>query len=181
MFSLAKLAIVLAVALPVSATVKAEGVHGLSFRAIDGGALALEHYAGQPLLLVNTASRCGFTDQYADLQDVWERYRVAGLVVVGMPSGDFDQELADAAAIQEFCEVNFGIDFPMTDKLATRGPDRHPFFRAVEEDLGAAALPRWNFHKYLVDREGRVVEAWPSNVRPTDAAVQAAIERALRG
>lgn len=154
-------------------------VHDVAFVGIDGQELPLRAFAGQPLLLVNTASRCGFTDQYADLQRVWERYRDRGLVVVGMPSGDFNQELGDAAAIQEFCEVEFGIDFPLTDKLATRGTDQHPFFAEVERQLGAEALPRWNFHKYLVDREGRLVESWPSRIRPDSSAVHSAIEAVL--
>ncbi|TVQ34537.1 MAG: glutathione peroxidase [Geminicoccaceae bacterium] len=157
----------------------AERVHGLEFPGIDGEALDLDRFEGQPLLLANTASRCGFTQQYAALQDLWQRYRDQGLVVIGMPSGDFNQELADAEAIRSFCEVNFGIDFPMTDKLATRGPDRHPFFAAVEAQLGAAALPRWNFHKYLVDRDGNLVAAWPSQVRPDSAEIRRAIQSVL--
>ncbi len=176
-----RLALALVLAFVVAGPAPAEPgrVHALSFPGIDGEVLDLAEFAGRPLLLTNTASQCGFTDQYADLQELWERYRDEGLVVIGMPSGDFNQELANADAIREFCEVNFGIDFPMTDKLATRGTERHPFFAAVEAELGAAALPRWNFHKYLVDRDGRLVATWPSRTRPSSPAVRVAIEAVL--
>ncbi|MFW5680469.1 MAG: glutathione peroxidase [Pseudomonadota bacterium] len=156
-----------------------ERVHDLAFAAIDGTSLDLAAFEGRPLLVVNTASRCGFTPQYASLQEVWERYRDRGLVVIGMPSNDFNQEYGDDAAIRDFCEVNFGIDFPMSASAATRGSGQHPFFARVAEDLGAGALPRWNFHKYLVDRAGRVVAGWPSMTRPTGAEITAAIEAAL--
>jgi glutathione peroxidase len=174
LFALA--AALLLAAAPVRA---AERVHDLAFPAIDGTTLDLAAFAGRPLLVVNTASRCGFTPQYAGLQEVWERYRDRGLVVIGMPSNDFNQEYGDDAAIRDFCEVNFGIDFPMSASVATRGPDQHPFFARVAEDLGSAALPRWNFHKYLVDRQGRVVAGWSSMASPTGSEIITAIEAAL--
>ena len=169
------------IALALLAPVGARGgeVHDLSFPALDGGTLDLAAFDGRPLLVVNTASRCGFTPQYADLQAVRGRYRDQGLVVVGLPSNDFNQELATTSAIQTFCEVNFGLDFPMSAPVTTRGRDRHPFFAAVAADLGPQALPRWNFHKYLVDRSGRVAASWSSVERPTGTAITAAIESAL--
>lgn len=170
---------VLALAMLPFAAPRAEGVHDLAFPALAGGKLELAAFTGRPLLVVNTASRCGFTPQYADLQTVWERYRDRGLVVVGVPSNDFNQELASAAAIKEFCEVNFGIDFPMSAAVATRGPNQHPFFARVAADLGAEALPRWNFHKYLVGRDGKVIASWSSFVSPTGNAITEAIEAAL--
>ncbi|MEO1090627.1 MAG: glutathione peroxidase [Pseudomonadota bacterium] len=157
----------------------AEGVAGVAFRTLEGRELALGDLAGRPLLIVNTASRCGFTPQYAALQTLWERYRDHGLVVIGVPSNDFRQELATSDAIKEFCEVNFGIDFPMTEAVRIRGVDQHPFFAVVTDDLGANALPRWNFHKYLVGRDGQVRASWPSSVVPTGPTITAAIEAAL--
>ena len=149
------------------------------FTAIEGHALPLGQFRGRPLLVVNTASFCGFTHQYAELQALWETYRDRGLVVLGVPSDDFNQELADNAAILEFCEVEFGIDFPLTERVSVRGPESHPLFDHFRAELGAAAGPNWNFFKYLVAADGRVVEAWPSRTAPSSTAIISAIERAL--
>lgn len=155
-------------------------VHGIAFTSIDGEALPLSGFAGQAVLVVNTASLCGFTYQYAGLQTVWERYRDRGLVVLGVPSNDFgQQEPGDEAEIKHFCEVNFDIDFPLTTKQPVTGAGAHPFFRHVAATLGEDRLPRWNFHKYLVDPSGRVVSAWPSKIEPDSAEITEAIERAL--
>ena len=130
--------------------------------------------------MVNTASLCGFTYQYAGLQEVYERYRDRGLVVLGVPSNDFgQQEPGDEAEIKHFCEVNFDIDFPLTEKQVVKGEGAHPFFRHVADQLGKNSLPRWNFHKYLMDPEGHVVGAWPSKAEPTGADITGAIEQAL--
>ena len=162
-----------------SAPVRAD-VSMVRFAAIDGGEVVLASYVGRPVLVANTASLCGFTPQYAELQALWERYRDAGLVVIGVPTNDFgNQEPGSAAEIKTFCEVNFAVDFPLTDKVRARGVDRHPFFDAVESELGPQALPRWNFHKYLIGSDGMLAAAWPSHVRPLDAEITGAIETAL--
>jgi len=171
---IAATALVLALAVPAAAD-----VGDVRFAGIAGGEIALGDYAGRPVLVVNTASFCGFTDQYAGLQDLWERYRDDGLVVVGVPTDDFDQEPGSAAEIKEFCEVEFDVDFPLTAKVTTRGADRHPFFTEVARGLGEAALPRWNFHKFLVGADGELTATWPSHVRPESAAVTGAIEAEL--
>ncbi len=158
----------------------AADVAGVRFDGIAGGEIALADWAGRPVLVVNTASFCGFTDQYAGLQAVWERYRDDGLVVVGVPTDDFNQEPGTAAEIKEFCEVNFDVDFPLTAKVTTRGPDQHPFFAEVERALGRSALPGWNFHKFLVGSDGELAASWPSHVRPESAAVTDAVEAELR-
>ena len=157
----------------------AADVADVRFAGIAGGEIALADYAGRPVLVVNTASFCGFTGQYAGLQRVWERYRDAGLVVIGVPTDDFNQEPGDEADIKEFCEVNFDVDFPLTAKVATGGPERHPFFSEVAAALGERALPGWNFHKFLVGADGEVTASWPSHVRPESAAVIDAIEAEL--
>ena len=151
----------------------------LRFTSIEGEDLPLARFAGKALLVVNTASFCGYTDQYADLQALWRAYRDRGLVVLGVPSNDFNQEAGSEAEIKRFCEVNFDVDFPLTERAHVRGPDAHPFFRLVAGQLGEDALPRWNFHKYLVTPEGAVAASWPSRVRPPSAEVVGAIERAL--
>lgn len=150
-----------------------------TFTAIEGHALPLEQFRGRPMLVVNTASFCGFTRQYAELQALWERYRDQGLVVLGVPSNDFAQEMDDNAAIQEFCEVEFGIDFPMTEQVAVRGAASHPLFVEIRDVLGQGAGPNWNFFKYLIAPDGSMVAGWPSRTSPGDAAIVAAIEQVL--
>lgn len=153
--------------------------HDFAFLDIDGAPMRLNQFAGRPMLVVNTASRCGFTGQYEGMQTVWTRYRDRGLVVIGVPSDDFNQELASEAAVRDFCEMNYGIDFPMTSITRIRGTDRHPFYAWAAQVLGASKAPRWNFHKYLIDGEGRAVAAWPSTVEPTSREIVTAIEKLL--
>lgn len=146
------------------------------FPGIGGETIDLGDWAGRPVLVVNTASRCGFTRQYDALQALYDRYREAGLVVLGVPSNSFRQELASAAAVRDFCEVNFGIDFPMTDILDVTGADAHPFYLWAAE---AGAAPRWNFHKILLDGEGEIVASFPGQVAPDAPRVIEAIEALL--
>ena len=150
--------------------------HDFAFESIDGGRLALSRFAGRALLVVNTASRCGFTYQYEALQGVWERYRDRGLTVLGVPSDQFRQELSSEAEVKAFCETNFAIDFPMTAITPVAGRDAHPFYAWVAERFGA---PRWNFHKYLIDPAGRPVAGFGTGTDPTDPEVLTAIERVL--
>ena len=163
-----------------------QSAHAFVFEPLDGGGerIALADYAGRPVLVVNTASRCGFTPQYDGLQALWERYRDRGLVVVGAPSRDFGrQEYEDEGAIKDFCEVNFAIDFPMSGLVRVKGPQAHPFYAwaAQEGRSGGRDLPspRWNFHKYLLGRDGALVGAWDSAVDPGDAEIREAIEGLL--
>lgn len=157
----------------------ADDAFAYGFTAIEGHELPLEQYRGHPLLVVNTASYCGFTRQYAALQALWERYRERGLVVLGVPSNDFNQELDENGAIKEFCEVNFGIDFPMTERVPVRGAASHPLFAYFRSELGQDAGPSWNFFKYLIGPDGRVLGAWPSRIAPDDPAITAKIEALL--
>jgi glutathione peroxidase len=164
-----------------AATAAALNWSALGLVGLDGRPLPEERFANKVVLVVNTASLCGFTPQYKGLQAVWERYRDRGLVVLGVPSNDFGaQEPGSAAKIKDFCEVNFGVTFPLTAKQNVRGPDAHPLFRWAEAEGGAAAVPRWNFHKLLVSRDGRLLRAFPSQVEPTAAELTRAIEAALR-
>jgi glutathione peroxidase len=152
-----------------------------SFRKIDGGALPLSAWRGKPVLVVNTASECGFTPQYADLEALWQRYRDKGFVLLGVPSNDFGaQEPGSEAEIKSFCERNYKIDFPLAAKESVVGNAAHPFYRWVVAELGEGGAPRWNFHKYLISADGKIAGAWPSRVKPTDAAITGEIEKALR-
>jgi glutathione peroxidase len=159
---------------------RAGDAFGHAFTAIEGHPLPLEAFRGRPMLVVNTASFCAFTRQYEALQALWDDYRDRGLVVLGVPSDDFNQELDENGAIREFCEVNFGIDFPMTERVKVRGSDSHPLFVEFREQLGDSAGPSWNFFKYLVAPDGRVVEAWSSRIEPDDAQIIEAIEALLQ-
>ncbi|MEM1343146.1 MAG: glutathione peroxidase [Pseudomonadota bacterium] len=154
--------------------------HDFAFPGLTGDTVRLKDYAGSPVLVVNTASRCGFTRQYDGLQELYDTYRARGLVVLGIPSDDFGgQELSTEAEVAHFCEVNFSIDFPMTAITPVRGRSAHPFYTWAMRELGPAQAPRWNFHKYLVGPDGRLVTAFGTNVRPTARQVRAAIEKLL--
>jgi glutathione peroxidase len=157
-----------------------QGAHAFAFTSIGGEPLPMQGFAGRPVLVVNTASLCGFTYQYAALQRVWEAYRGRGLVVLGVPSNDFGgQEPGSGEEIKTFCEANFDVDFPLTEKVHVTGAGSHPLFAWLREELGAGAGPRWNFHKYLIAPDGGVVGAWPSAVKPDGAPITAAVEKLL--
>lgn len=151
--------------------------HDFEFRSIEGEPLPLKRFAGHPLLVVNTASECGYTPQYAGLQSLWRDYQKDGLVVLGVPSNDFgDQEPGSEAQIRQFCQQNYGVDFPMTSKVSVQGGSAHPFYRWIESEFGEAAAPRWNFHKYLIGPDGSLVGVWPSDVDPRSEAIEDAIK-----
>lgn len=161
-------------------TNQGNGAHAFSFVSIEGKPLPLASLSGKAVMIVNTASRCGFTKQYADLQDLWQRYRDRGLVVLGVPSNDFGgQEPGTEAEIKTFCEVNFDVDFPLTEKVRVKGDGAHPFYKWAADELGALAKPRWNFHKYLIASDGRLVEWFSTPTSPTEARVIRAVEAAL--
>ena len=151
-----------------------------AFTTIDGKPLPLSAFRGKAVLVVNTASQCGFTPQYTELEQVWTQYRDRGLVVLGVPSNDFGgQEPGNEAEIKKFCQANYNVDFPLTTKNVVKGDAAHPFYRWAATVLGPDAAPKWNFHKYLIDPEGRLVAWVPSKVKPDAAEVTHAIEAAL--
>ncbi len=151
-----------------------------SFTDIDGRRLELGDYRGRAVLVVNTASECGYTPQYAELQELWQRYRGQGLVVLGVPSNDFGaQEPGTEDEIRSFCTTRYGVDFPLTAKQSVIGTEAHPFYRWVAQELGEDAAPKWNFHKYLLDTNGDLAGLWPSAVSPLDPALVEAVQDAL--
>ena len=152
---------------------------GLSFRGLAGGTLELDGWRGRPVLVVNTASRCGFTRQYDEMQALYDRFRDRGLVVLAVPSGDFAQELASDAAVAEFCEVNFSLDFPMAGITPVRGGDAHPFYAWLAREH--RFVPSWNFNKVLIGPDGTLRGTWGAMVRPTARPIVQAVEAALRG
>ena len=162
-------------------TAVAATAHDFTFTSIDGGDLPLAEYKGKVVLLVNTASMCGFTRQYEALQSLWEKYRDRGLVVIGIPSDDFGgQELENAKQVKSFCTLTYGIDFPMTDIVWVKGPKAHPYYKWISDVYGSSALPRWNFHKHVIDADGKLVDWFASTTSPKSGRLKAAIEIALQ-
>lgn len=148
---------------------------------LDGGTLDLADYAGHPLLIVNTASKCGFTGQYAGLQTIWEEYRGRGLIVIGVPSNDFGrQEPGTDSEIGAFCQKNYGVTFPLSGKLPVSGSDAHPLYRFLADQAGALSRPRWNFYKYIIDPDGRVSDWFSSLTPPVSARLRRALDRQMR-
>lgn len=154
--------------------------HDFEFQSLDGKPLKLKDYAGHPVLVVNTASECGFTPQYAGLESLWRKYKSRGLIVLGVPSNDFGrQEPGNEADIRNFCTMNYGVSFPMTAKYEVRGSNAHPFYHWITAQAGDAAAPRWNFHKYLIDAKGELVGIYPSKIAPEDRKLVSEIEGLL--
>ncbi len=147
------------------------------FDSIDGGTLSLSDWAGQPILVVNTASLCGFSGQYSDLQTLYDRYRDRGLIVLAIPSDDFKQELSSNAEVKEFCELQYGLDMPMTTITTVTGPDAHPLYASLQSDYGFT--PTWNFNKVLIGPDGDVVDTFASSAQPLSAQITGPIEDLL--
>jgi glutathione peroxidase len=153
--------------------------YAFSFRGLDGGDISLAEYTGRPLLIVNTASLCGYTPQYAGLQELWTEFHGRGLMIIGVPSNDFGgQEPGGSSEIAETAQHQYGVTFPIAAKVVVNGPEAHPFYK-----WAAAArpkdVPHWNFHKYLIGHDGYIADVFPSAVEPSDTRVKTAIARAL--
>jgi glutathione peroxidase len=157
---------------------RADSAYDFQFTSIDGKPMPLAAYKGKVLLVVNTASQCGYTPQYAELEKTWKAYRDKGLVVIGVPSNDFGgQEPGNEADIKKFCEVNYDVDFPLTTKNAVKGDAAHPFYQWAGRQAGE---PKWNFHKYLIAPDGTLAGGYASKVKPDAPELVQAIEAALR-
>jgi len=154
--------------------------HEFSFKSIDGGEINLQNYEDNIVVVVNVASRCGFTSQYEDLQDLWSKYKDKNLVVIGVPSNNFKQEPGSNKDIKDFCETNFNIDFPMTEKTDVIGSNAHPFFTWAKENHGGSAIPKWNFHKIIIGKDGKVADTFSSITRPSSKKFIELIEREIK-
>jgi glutathione peroxidase len=158
-----------------------DSIHAFTFKSLEGRAMPLSDFAGKPIVIVNTASKCGFTPQYAGLEALWKAKRDAGLVVLGVPSNDFGkQEPGNADEIKSFCEVRYGVDFPLTEKVHVTGAEAHPMFHWLGAKGGFWAKPHWNFYKYLIDRNGRLVDWFSSMTAPASSRFTRAIDQLLR-
>jgi glutathione peroxidase len=153
--------------------------YGFSFAALDGGTIRLADFAGKPFMVVNTASLCGYTPQYAGLQQLWREFQGRGLTILGVPSNDFGgQEPGGTKEIAETAQQHYGVTFPIAAKTVVKGANAHPFYKWAAE-ARPKELPRWNFHKYLIGRDGYIADVFPESVEPSDTRVRTAIARSL--
>jgi glutathione peroxidase len=152
------------------------------FESLRGTKLPLAEFAGKPVIIVNTASKCGFTPQYAGLEALWQRHKADGLVVLGVPCNDFGgQEPGSSDDITAFCQVNYGVDFPMTGKVHVKGADAHPLFRWLAAQGGFWSRPRWNFYKYLITPDGELKTWFSSLTTPNSAKFTRAVDDLIGG
>ena len=150
-----------------------------SIKSIDDKIINLNEYKNKAVLLVNVASYCGFTKQYGDLQKLWDKYKDKGLIVLGVPSNSFNQEKDKNDEVKSFCEVNFGINFPMTSIFEVKGDNAHEIYKWAKKNHGKSAVPKWNFHKILIDRDGKIFDTYASFTKPMSKKIINAVEKIL--
>ncbi len=154
--------------------------YDLSINSIDGDEIKFSNFKEKSILLVNVASNCGFTKQYEDLQKLYELYKSNGLIVLGVPSNQFgNQEPGSEKEIKNFCEANFNITFPMTSKYDVKGDKAHPVYLWAKESYGNSAIPKWNFHKILIDKNGKIQDTFASFTNPMSNKIKKEIEKIL--
>ena len=154
-------------------------IYDFSIESITGETINFKDYKNKVILVVNTASYCGFTKQYDELQELWDLYKDKGLIVLGVPSNSFNQEKSNDADVKEFCEVNFNINFPLTTLTEVKGKNAHELFKWAKENHGKSAEPKWNFHKILINKDGKVQDTFASFTKPTSKKIIKAIENIL--
>ena len=154
--------------------------YDFTFKDLDGSELSLAEFKNKVIIVVNVASQCGFTSQYEDMQKIWENYQAKNVIMLGIPSNDFgQQEPGTNKEIKNFCEAKFGITFPMTGKVSVKGTDAHPFYIWAKENHGKSAVPKWNFHKIIIDRTGKVAETFLSITNPSSKKFKKTIEKLI--
>jgi len=153
--------------------------YDFEIESITGEIIDLKEYKNKVILLVNTASYCGFTKQYSDLQDLWDRYKKKDFIVIGVPSDSFNQEKKNNDEVKNFCEVNFSINFPLSAITKVKGEDAHEIFKWAKDNHGKSAIPKWNFHKILINKEGEIEETFSSFTKPTSKKIVDKIESLL--
>ena len=148
-------------------------------KSITGEIINFNKYKDKVILIVNTASYCGFTKQYDELQDLWDKYKSKGLIVLGVPSNSFNQEKRDDSEVKEFCKFNFNINFPLTTITDVKGKNAHDLFIWAKENHGKSAVPKWNFHKILINKNGKVEDTFASFTKPMSNKILSKIESIL--
>ena len=154
--------------------------YDFEFNSIDGNKIKLENFKNNVLIVVNVASRCGYTPQYEDLQSLWSKYKNKNVVVLGIPTNNFRQEPGNNKQIKDFCETNFGITFPMSEKIDVIGSNSHPFYQWARKNYGIGAIPKWNFHKIIIGKNGKVVETFSSITKPSSKKFTKTIENLIK-
>ena len=147
--------------------------------SIAGETIHLSDYKNKVILVVNTASYCGFTNQYSELQELWDKYKLKGLIVLGVPSNSFNQEKKSDSDVKDFCEVNFNIDFPMTSITNVKGDDAHDIYKWAKDNYGKPAIPKWNFYKILINKNGKIEQTYSSLTKPMSNKIIKKIEEIL--
>ena len=153
--------------------------YDFKINSISGDIIDLNDFKGKPVLVVNTASYCGFTKQYDDMQELWERYKDKGLIVLGIPSNSFNQEKKVNSEVKKFCEVNFNINFPLTEITDVKGDKSHEIYKWAKENYGKSAVPKWNFYKILINKEGKIEDTFSSFTKPLSNKIINKIEKIL--
>ena len=151
-----------------------------SFKDLDGSEMKLADFKDKVIVVTNVASYCGFTSQYEDLQGIWEKYQSKGLVVIGVPSNSFNQEMETNKEIKNFCEAKFGISFPMTEKVEVKGSNAHDFYKWANKNFGRDAIPKWNFHKIIIGKDGKIYETFSSMTKPSSKKFVKVLEEGLK-
>ena len=154
-------------------------IYDFNIESITGETINFQEYKNKVILIVNTASYCGFTKQYDELQGLWDKYKEKGLIVLGVPSNSFNQEKKVDSEVKKFCEVNFSINFPLTTITSVKGDDAHEIFKWAEKNFGKSAVPKWNFHKILINKEGKIEDTFGSFTKPTSNKLTEKIEKIL--
>ena len=154
-------------------------LYDFKIESITGEVIDLNEFQNKVVLITNTASYCGFTKQYSDLQKLWQKYKEEGLIVLGVPSNSFNQEKSNEKDVKDFCEVNFNINFPMTKITEVKGEDAHEIFKWAKKNYGKSAVPKWNFHKILINKKGKVEDTFASFTNPMSNKVTSKIESLL--
>ena len=149
------------------------------FNGINGELIKLSSYKGKVIVVVNVASRCGYTPQYEDLQALWSEYENKNLIILGVPTNNFRQEPGNNEEIKNFCETNFGITSPMTEKINVIGNNSHPFYKWAKKDYGIGAIPKWNFHKIIIGKDGKIVDTFSSITKPSSKKFIKVIENLI--
>ena len=155
-------------------------VYNYEFVGIDGNIIKLSDYKDNVIVIVNVASRCGYTPQYKDLQYLWSTYKNKNLVVIGVPTNNFRQEPGSNKEIKDFCETNFGVNFPMTEKIDVVGSNSHPFYKWARKNFGIGAIPKWNFHKIIVGKNGKIVDTFASFTKPSSDKFIKLVEKEIK-
>jgi glutathione peroxidase len=154
--------------------------YDFSFTDLNGNKISLSDYKNKIIIIVNVASKCGFTNQYEDMQKIWNKYEKNGVIIIGVPSNNFgNQEPGSSTEIKNFCEAKFGITFPMTEKVNVIGEKAHPFYKWAKTNYGKSAIPKWNFHKIVIGKDGKIHDTFTSITNPSSGRFIKMLEKLI--